>query len=124
MATKRENLPVSKQTAGGVAGAVVGSAIAGPMGAVVGAVAGTVMGTRAAKGKSLVSPQTVKSVKKAAVGLKSQVGSVVPNLPASSVKSRTQGSSPKKAARGKTAKRMTRERPKRNSNKKGASKRN
>lgn len=131
MATKKskavpdENLPVSKQTAGGVAGAVVGSAIAGPVGAVVGAVAGTVMGTRAAKGKSLVSPQTVKSVKKAAVGLKSQVGSVVPNLPASSVKkSRTQGSSPKKAAPGKTAKRMARERPKRNSNKKRALKRN
>ena len=66
MATKKSNakpdgnLPVSKQTAGGVAGAVVGSAIAGPVGAVVGAVAGTVMGTRAAKGKSLVSPQAVK----------------------------------------------------------------
>ena len=82
MATKKsnakpdENLPVSKQTAGGVAGAVVGSAIAGPVGAVVGAVAGTVMGTRAAKGKSLVAPQTVKSVKGAAAGLKTKVGSV------------------------------------------------
>ena len=75
MATKKsnakpdENLPVSKQTAGGVAGAVVGSAIAGPVGAVVGAVAGTVMGNRAAKGKSLVAPQTVTSVKGAAAEL-------------------------------------------------------
>jgi hypothetical protein len=83
-----------------------------------------VMGTRAAKGKSLVSPQTVKSVKKAAVGLKSQVGSVVPNLPASTVKKSRKGSSPKKAARGKTAKQMIRERPKRNSNKKRDPKRN
>ncbi len=49
------NLPVSKQTAGGVTGAIVGGAIAGPVGAVVGAVAGTMMGNRAAKGKTLVS---------------------------------------------------------------------
>ena len=129
MATKKsnakpdENLPVSKQTAGGVAGAVVGSAIAGPVGAVVGAVAGTVMGTRAAKGKSLVAPQTVKSVKGAAAELKTKVGSVIPNLPARSSKAkRTQGSSPKKAISGKKAERTAKERPKTKSTRKKASK--
>ena len=72
MKTKRSsprsetNLPVSKQTAGGVTGAVVGSALAGPLGAVVGAVAGTIMGNRAAKGKTLVSAGTVRTAKKAA----------------------------------------------------------
>ena len=130
MATKKsnakpdENLPVSKQTAGGVAGAVVGSAIAGPVGAVVGAVAGTVMGTRAAKGKSLVAPQTVKSVKGAAAGLKTKVGSVIPNLPARPSKTkRTQGSSPKKAVSGQKAERTAKERPKTKSARKKASKR-
>jgi hypothetical protein len=49
------NLPVSKQTAGGVTGAIVGGVLAGPVGAVVGAVAGTIMGNRAAQGKTLVS---------------------------------------------------------------------
>jgi hypothetical protein len=128
MATKKsktkpdENLPVSKQTAGGVAGAVVGSAIAGPVGAVVGAVAGTVMGNRAAKGKSLVSPQTVKSVKGAAAGLKTNVGSVIPNLPARSKTKRTQGSSAKKASPGKAAGRTVRKPPKTSSKKKTASK--
>jgi hypothetical protein len=130
MATKKsnakpdENLPVSKQTAGGVAGAVVGSAIAGPVGAVVGAVAGTVMGTRAAKGKSLVAPQTVKSVKDAAAVLKTKADSVIPKVVASSSKAkRTQGSSPKKAVSGKKAERTAKERPKTKSTRKKASKR-
>jgi hypothetical protein len=64
--TPKGNLPISKQTAGGVAGAVVGSAVAGPVGAVVGAIAGTIMGNRSAQGKSLVSSGTVKSAKKVA----------------------------------------------------------
>ena len=118
MATKKsnakvdENLPVSKQTAGGVAGAVVGSAIAGPVGAVIGAVAGTVMGNRAAKGRSLVSPQAVKSVKGAASSLKTKAESVIPNLPASSSKAkRIQGSSPRKAVTAKKAGRTATKRP-------------
>src|SRR4029453_1608910 len=123
MATKKskakpdENLPVSKQTAGGVAGAVVGSAIAGPVGAVVGAVAGTLMGNRAAKGKSLVSAQTVKSGKDVAAVLKNKV--VIPNLPASSSKAkRIQAKSPKKAFSEKEAAQTARERPKADSKKK------
>ena len=128
MATKKskaksdENLPVSKQTAGGVAGAVVGSAIAGPVGAILGAVAGTVMGNRAAKGKSLVPPQTVKSVKDAAAELKTKAGSVIPDSPATSSRAKqTQGGSPKKAVAGKSTERTARERPKSNSKKKRAS---
>jgi uncharacterized protein YcfJ len=66
-------LPVSKQTAGGVAGAVIGSAIAGPVGAVVGAVAGTIMGNRAAQGKSLVSSATVRSAQGAAKAVQSKL---------------------------------------------------
>ena len=84
--TPEENLPISKQTAGGVAGAVVGSAVAGPLGAVVGAVAGTMMGNRAAKGKSLVSTQTVQSVKGAAAALRAKVHSVIPKLPGNLLK--------------------------------------
>jgi hypothetical protein len=123
-AKRNENLPVSKQTAGGVAGAVVGSAIAGPVGAVVGAVAGTVMGTRAAKGKSLVAPQTVKSVKDAAAVLKKKAGSVIPNMAASSPKAkRTQGSSPTKSVSEKKAERTAKERPKTKSTRKKAAKR-
>ena len=101
----------------------MGSAIAGPVGAVVGAVAGTVMGNRAAKGKSLVSPQTVKSVKGAAAGLKTNVGSVIPHLPArSSKRKRTQGTSAKKASPGKAAGRTVRKPPKTSSKRKTASK--
>jgi uncharacterized protein YcfJ len=123
-AKRNENLPVSKQTAGGVAGAVVGSAIAGPVGAVVGAVAGTVMGTRAAKGKSLVAPQTVKSVKDAAAVLKKKADSVIPNMAASSPKAkRTQGSSPTKSVSQKKAERTAKERPKTKSTRKKAAKR-
>jgi hypothetical protein len=125
MATKKsnakpdENLPVSKQTAGGVAGAVVGSAVAGPVGAVVGAVAGTVMGNRAAKGKTLVSPQAVKSVKGAAAIIKTKADSVIPNLAASSSKAkRTQGGSPKKRVIAKKAKRTAPKRSQTKSRKK------
>ena len=47
-----QNVPVSKQTAGGVTGAVIGGVIADPVGAVIGGVAGAMMGNRAAEGKS------------------------------------------------------------------------
>ena len=111
--TPEENLPISKQTAGGVAGAVVGSAVAGPVGAIVGAVAGTMMGNRAAKGKSLVSTQTVQSVKGAAAALKAKVDSVIPKLPGSSSKARpTQGNSSKKGFSDKESDRPARKRPK------------
>ena len=94
-----ENLPISKQTAGGVAGAVVGSAVAGPVGAVVGAVAGTLMGNRAAKGKSLVSTQTVKSVKGAAAALRAKADSVIPKLPGRPVSKHRKSGVSKKAGR-------------------------
>jgi hypothetical protein len=67
------NLPVSKQTAGGVAGAIVGGVIAGPIGAVAGAIAGTIMGNRAAKGKTLISPGTVRTASKAVKAVKNKL---------------------------------------------------
>ena len=73
-----QNVPVSKQTAGGVTGAVIGGVIAGPVGAVIGGVAGAMMGNRAAEGKSLVSPGTVEAVKTAAKGVKAQAQKVKP----------------------------------------------
>jgi hypothetical protein len=82
------------------------------------------MGTRAAKGKSLVSPQTVKSVKDAAAVLKTKADSVIPKAAASSSKAkRTQGSSPKKALSVKKAKRTAKEHPKAKATRKKASKR-
>ena len=45
------NLPVTKQTAGGVTGAVLGGMVGGPVGAVVGGVAGAMVGEAAAEGK-------------------------------------------------------------------------
>jgi hypothetical protein len=45
------NLPVTKQTAGGVTGAVLGGMVGGPVGAVVGGVAGAIVGEAAAEGK-------------------------------------------------------------------------
>ena len=67
------NVPVTKQTAGGVTGAVVGGVIAGPVGAVIGGVAGAMMGNRAAEGKSLVSSKAVESVKTAATNVTNRV---------------------------------------------------
>ncbi len=69
------NLPVSKQTAGGVAGAIVGSAIAGPIGAIAGAIAGTIMGNRSAKGKTLISTETVKAAQDAVKAVKQKLPS-------------------------------------------------
>ena len=67
------NLPVSKQTAGGVAGAIVGGVIAGPVGAVAGAIAGTIMGNRAAHGKTLVSSGTTKAAANAVRAVKDKL---------------------------------------------------
>lgn len=70
------NLPVSKQTAGGVAGAIVGGVVAGPAGAIAGAIAGTLMGNRAAQGKTLISSGTKKTAKAAAKVVKSKLPSL------------------------------------------------
>ena len=67
------DLPVSKQTAGGVAGAILGGVVGGPIGAVAGAIAGTVMGNRAAKGQSLVSSSTVQKAKDAVKAVKDKL---------------------------------------------------
>lgn len=105
--TSATNLPVSKQTAGGVAGAIVGGVIAGPIGAVAGAIAGTLMGNRAAEGKSLVSASSVKKVKDAVKvvqqKLPAKLGGTRAKAPAKSAKS----SSGKKAAVKKTPKTAT-----------------
>lgn len=69
----KSDLPVSKQTAGGVAGAIIGSVVAGPVGAIAGAVAGTMMGNRAARGKTLVSAGTKESAKSAVETVKKSV---------------------------------------------------
>jgi uncharacterized protein YcfJ len=82
----KNDLPISRQTAGGVAGAVVGSAVAGPVGAVVGAIAGTIMGNRSAQGKPLVSSGTVTSVKKAAKAASKKVPALKSKLTTKVVK--------------------------------------
>jgi uncharacterized protein YcfJ len=87
--TPQSNLPVSKQTAGGVAGAVVGSVIGGPVGAVVGAIAGTMMGNRAAAGKTLVSSETVKRAKQAVTAVEKKLPSLKASLAAGASKGRT-----------------------------------
>lgn len=46
-----KNVPVSKQTAGGVTGAVLGAVVAGPVGALAGGVTGALVGDASAKGK-------------------------------------------------------------------------
>jgi hypothetical protein len=46
-----QNVPVSKQTAGGVTGAVLGAAVAGPLGAIAGGLTGAMVGDASAKGK-------------------------------------------------------------------------
>jgi hypothetical protein len=67
---------VTKQTVGGVAGAVVGGMIAGPLGAVVGGTAGALMGNRAAKGKPMIPPGTVRNLRKGAKALKENLPAV------------------------------------------------
>jgi uncharacterized protein YcfJ len=95
--TPRSNLPVSKQTAGGVAGAVVGSVIGGPVGAVVGAIAGTMMGNRAAAGKTLVSSATVRRAKKAVNAVEKKLPSLKASLAARSSKAGPSKNKPVKA---------------------------
>jgi hypothetical protein len=110
------NLPVSKQTAGGVTGAVIGGAIAGPVGAVVGAVAGTMMGNRAAKGKTLVSSgvadkakEVVDAAKAKLPGLKAAGKSVAKASPKPATRSAAakKGAATKKAAASKPAAKPT-----------------
>ena len=49
-----ENVPVSRQTAGGVTGAVLGGAVAGPLGAIAGGLTGAMVGDASTKGKKPV----------------------------------------------------------------------
>ena len=49
--SSEKNVPVSKQTAGGVTGAVLGAVVAGPAGAIAGGVTGAIVGDESAKGK-------------------------------------------------------------------------
>jgi hypothetical protein len=46
-----KNVPVSRQTAGGVTGAVLGGVVAGPLGAIAGGLSGAMVGDASAKGK-------------------------------------------------------------------------
>jgi hypothetical protein len=78
---KEQNLPVSKQTAGGITGAVLGGIVAGPVGAIAGGVAGAIVGDSSAKGKKpmKVAAETIRSeVKKGRVikALKSVTGKI------------------------------------------------
>src|SRR3954471_16283249 len=62
---KETNVPVSKQTAGGVTGAVLGAVVGGPIGAIAGGVTGAMVGDASAKGK--------KPMKRAAEAVQSEV---------------------------------------------------
>jgi hypothetical protein len=62
-----EDVPVSKQTAGGVTGAVLGSIVAGPVGALAGGAVGAMVGDASAKGK--------KPVKRAAEAIREEITS-------------------------------------------------
>ncbi len=68
-ASKNEtNVPVSRQTAGGVTGAVLGAAVAGPLGAIAGGLTGAMVGDASAKGK--------KPVKRAVEAVRAEVSEV------------------------------------------------
>ena len=103
------NLPVSKQTAGGVAGAIVGGVIAGPVGAVAGAIAGTIMGNRAAKGKTLISSGTVRTASNAVKVVKDKLpSSTMSKVGKSASKTGAVSSSrPKSSASPKSARKAT-----------------
>jgi hypothetical protein len=60
-----KNVPVSKQTAGGVTGAVLGAVVAGPVGALAGGVTGALVGDAAAKGR--------KPIKRAVDAIRSEL---------------------------------------------------
>jgi hypothetical protein len=61
----KKNVPVSKQTAGGVTGAVLGAVVAGPLGAIAGGLTGAMVGDASAKGK--------KPVKRAVEAVRSEI---------------------------------------------------
>jgi hypothetical protein len=61
----RANVPLSRQTAGGVTGAVLGAAVAGPLGAIAGGLTGAMVGDASAKGK--------KPMKRAVEGIRSEI---------------------------------------------------
>src|SRR3954468_15695207 len=63
-----QNVPVSKQTAGGVTGAVLGAVVAGPLGAIAGGLSGAMVGDASAKGK--------KPVKRAVDAIRSEMHDV------------------------------------------------
>jgi hypothetical protein len=63
-----KNVPISKQTAGGVTGAIFGAAVAGPLGAIAGGLTGAMVGDASAKGK--------KPVKRAIEGIRSEMREV------------------------------------------------
>jgi hypothetical protein len=63
-----KNLPISKQTAGGVTGAILGAAVAGPLGAIAGGLTGAMVGDASAKGK--------EPVKRAIAGIRAEMRDV------------------------------------------------
>jgi hypothetical protein len=63
-----KNVPVSRQTAGGVTGAVLGGVVAGPLGAIAGGLSGAMVGDASAKGK--------KPVKRAVDAIRSEMHEV------------------------------------------------
>ena len=93
-----KNVPVSKQTAGGVTGAVLGAAVAGPFGAIAGGLTGAMVGDASAKGK--------KPVQKAVEAIRSEVREAhitdtlksVAQRVTSKIKSLRKGKKTKKAA--------------------------
>jgi hypothetical protein len=97
------NVPVSRQTAGGVTGAILGAAVAGPLGAIAGGLTGAMVGDASAKGK--------KPVKRAVAAIRSEVGEAhlgdklksVGQRMASKIKSLRKGKKTKTAATKKKA---------------------
>jgi hypothetical protein len=63
-----KNVPISKQTAGGVTGAILGAAVAGPLGAIAGGLTGAMVGDASARGK--------KPVKRAIEGIRAEMHDV------------------------------------------------
>jgi hypothetical protein len=63
-----KNVPVSKQTAGGVTGAIIGGTVAGPLGAIAGGLTGAMVGDASAKGK--------RPVKRAVDAIRSEIQEV------------------------------------------------
>src|ERR1700749_4882384 len=68
------NLPITKQTAGGVTGAVLGGMIAGPVGAIIGGVAGAMMGNRVEHGKPAIPEGAVAAAESMARKVQKSAG--------------------------------------------------